>query len=196
MIFLNKEISLSQFFVKRDARNTFIALYFLSVVVPAGLAVLALYMDARLVLEKHLFSSHIKISNTGEIFRTLMIRANVVSVFIIVVLIMILSLYVFRRLNSHFHRMEERFDAIGRGDFSLPAQQLSRFNEISTLINLSEQIRQDYRQRFTNLDGLLEKLDKMLTDGAPEAELRRVADELTVQLRHIHLPEATETKQI
>ena len=178
-----------QFFVKKDVRKKFFLLYALCVIGPAGLAVLALYVTARRELERVLFSSHLKITDSGEIFQGLLVKTNLISLVLIVVLVILLSLYVFRRLNIHFQRMEERFDAMGRGDFSLPAQPRSRFNEISSLIELSEQTRQDYRQRFAELDLLLGKLDDRLAAEAPAAELRDVADKLAGQLRRVNLPE-------
>jgi hypothetical protein len=189
MFFPNRDHPLWQFFVKKDVRKKFFLLYTLCVIGPAGLAVLALYVTARVQLEKFLFSSHLRITDSGEIFQGLMVKTNLISLILIVVLVMLLSLYVFRRLNIHFQRMEERFDAMGRGDFSLPAQPLSRFNEISSLIELSEQTRQDYQQRFAELDLLLEKLENRLASEAPSAELRNVADNLAVELRRVILPE-------
>lgn len=191
MFLPNRDHPLWNFFVKRDVRKKFLLLYALCVLGPAGFAVLALYVSASLELEKILFSSHLKISNSGEIFQGLMVKTNLISSILIVVLVMLLSLYFFRRLNIHFQRMEERFDAMGRGDFSLPAQQLSCFNEISSLIELSEQTRQDYRQRFAELDLLLDKLDKRLAIEASASELRDLADKLAVHLRRVNMPEAS-----
>ena len=191
MFFPTRDHPLWQFFVKKDVRKKFFLLYALCVIGPAGLAVLALYVTARRELERVLFSSHLKITDSGEIFQGLMVKTNLISLVLIVVLVMLLSLYVFRRLNIHFQRMEERFDAMGRGDFSLPPQPPSRFNEISSLIELSEQTRQDYRQRFVEMDRLLEKLDYSLASEAPAAELRDVADKLAGQLRRVNLPEAS-----
>lgn len=190
-----RAIRLWHFFVKKDVRKRFIILYALCVLGPAGLAVLALYVSAKLALEKYFFSSHLKISDSGEIFGGLLIKTNFISSVLIVMLVMLLSLYVFRRLNTHFQRMEDRFDGMGRGDFSLPAQQLSSFNEISSLITLSEQTRLDYRQRFAELDLLLAKLDDRLASDAPAAELRDLADKLAGHLRRVNLPETAAQRE-
>lgn len=192
MFFLSRESPLWQFFVKKDVRKKFILLYALCVVGPAALAALSLYVTARLELEKFLFSSHLKITNSGEIFGGLMLNINLISLVLIVVLIVLLSLYVFRRLNTHFYQMEDRFNGMGRGDFSLPAQQLSCFNEISSLITLSEQTRQDYRQRFAELDLLLDKLDDRLAAAAPAEELGDLAEKLATHLRRVSLPAGSE----
>lgn len=191
MFYLYEENRLWQFFIKKDVRKRFLLLYTLCVLGPAGLAVLALYLTARLELEKILFSSHLKISDSGEIFGGLMVKTNLISLVIIVVLVMLLSLYFFRRLNIHFQRIRDRFEGMARGDFSLPAQQLSCFNEISSLIALSEQTRQDYRQRFAELDLLLDKLDDRLASGASTVELRELAEKLAGQLRQVTLPEGS-----
>jgi methyl-accepting chemotaxis protein len=195
MFFRAKVTRIWHFFVKKDVRKKFILLYVLCVLGPAGLAVLSLYLVARLELEKILYSSHLKISDSGEIFSGLMIKTNLISSFFIVVLIILLSLYFFRRLNTNFHRMEERFAAMGQGDFSLPAQQLSSFNEISSLIELSEQTRQNYRQRFAELDQLLGKLGDGLAAEASAVELRDLGDKLAVHLRRVNLPEELEPSE-
>jgi len=191
VFFPNRDHRLWQFFVKKDVRKKFILLYALCVIGPSGLVVLALYVRARAELERILFSTHLRITDSGEIFQGLMVKTNLISLVLIVVLVMLLSLYVFRRLNIHFQRMEERFIAMGRGDFSLAAQPPSRFNEIASLIELSEQTRQDYRQRFAELDLLLDQLDNRLACEAPAAELHNLAEKLAAQLRQINLPEAT-----
>lgn len=178
-----------QFFIKKEFQGIFILLYSICVIGPAGLAVGGLYVKAQLKLEKLLFSSHLKITNTGEIFRDLLLTTNIISSALIVVLVTLLSLYIFRRLNKHFYRMEERFEAMGRGDFSLQPQQPSRFNEISTLIDLAEQTRQDYRERFREVDLLLENLDKNLTADTTAAELRKFSEKLAMQLSRVNLPE-------
>lgn len=191
MLFWNRDPRRRQFFIKKEFQGKFILLYALCVLGPAGLAVLALYVNARLELEKLLFSSHLRITHTGEIFQGLLLRTNLISSALIVVLVMLLSLYIFQRLNLHFYRMQERFDAMGRGDFSHRPQLPSRFNEISTLIELAEQTRQDYHQRFREAEQLLERLDAALASGAPIAELRELAKQLDVQLRRVTLPEET-----
>ena len=185
MLFWNRDPRRRQFFIKKEFQGKFILLYTLCVIGPAGLAVLALYLNARQVLEKYLFSSHLRISNTGEIFQDLLIKSNLISSALIVVLVTLLSLYIFRRLNKHFYRMEERIDAMARGDFSFQPQLPSRFNEISTLIELSEETRQIYRERFREQSQLLDKLDEKLVSGATTAELRELAEKLAIHLSQV-----------
>lgn len=189
MLFRKRDNRRRLFFIKKEFQGKFILLYALCVIGPAGLAVTALYVQARMTLEKYLFSSHLKITHTGEIFSGLLIKTNLISSALMIVLVLLLSLYIFRRLNTHFFRMEERFDAMGRGDFSPSPQPPSRFNEVSTLINLSEQTRQNYHERFRKIEALLNKLEDRLTTGAATAELREISKELAVHLQRVSLPE-------
>ena len=189
MLFWNRDPRRRQFFIKKEFQGKFILFYALCVIGPAGLAVIALYVQSRLALEKYLFSSHLKITHTGEIFSGLIIKTNLVSSAFMIVLVMLLSLYIFRRLNLHFFRMETRFDAMGRGDFSPLPQLASRFNEVSNLIKLSEQTRQNYHGRFREIETLLNRLEDSLTAGAATAELREISKELAVHLQRVSLPE-------
>jgi hypothetical protein len=189
MLFWNRDSRRRQFFIRKEFQGKFILLYALCAIGPAGLAVTALYAQARMALEKYLFSSHLKITHTGEIFSGLLIRTNLISSALVIVLVMLLSLYIFRRLNTHFFRMEARFDAMGRGDFSPLPQLPSRFKEVSTLIHHSEQTRQKYRERFREIELLLNKLEKSLTAGAATAELRQLSKELAGHLQLVSLPE-------
>lgn len=191
MLFGKRDNRRRQFLIKKEFQGKFILLFALCVIGPAGLSVVALYLQARMALEKYLFSSHLKIAHTGEIFSGLLIKTNLIGSALMVVLVMLLSLYIFRRLNTHFSRMEERFDAMGRGDFSPLPQLPSRFNEVSTLINLAEQTRQNYRERFREIESLLNRLEERLTVGAATAELRELSKELTGHLQRINLPETT-----
>lgn len=189
MLFWKRDPRRRQFFIKKEFQGKFILLFALCVLGPAGVAVAALYVQASWALEKYLFSSHLKITDTGEIFSGLLIRTNLVSAAFMIALVMLLSLYIFHRLNTHFSRMEERFDAMGRGDFSPLPQLPSRFNEVSTLIDLAEQTRQNYRERFREIEALLNELEKKLTAGAATAELRELAKALAVHLHGISLPQ-------
>lgn len=189
MYLLNKEHPFCNFFMIKDVQKKYFALYALSVIGPASLAVLALYLQARWELENILFSSHIKITDSGEIFRNILIKTNFVTFAVIVTLVVLLTLYLLGRLNTHFHRMEERFVAMGQGDFSLPPQALSGFNEISSLIQVSEQMRETYRNHFLELDDLLEKIDNGLASDAPAQDLHILANKLTDTLRKVRLPE-------
>lgn len=189
MLFWNRDPRRRQFFIKKEFQGKFILLFALCVIAPAGLAVLALYVQARMELEKHLFSSHLKITHTGEIFSGLLIKTNLISSALMIVLVILLSLYIFRRLNMHFSQMQSRFDAMGQGDFSPLPQLPSSFHEVSTLINLSEQTRQNYRERFREIEALLNKVEERLTAGAATAELRLLSTELGGHLQRIRLPE-------
>lgn len=189
MLFRNRDSRRRQFFIRKEFQGKFILLYALCVIGPAGLAVTALYVQARMALEKYLFSTHLKITHTGEVFSGLLIKTNLISSALMIALVMLLSLYIFRRLNMHFSRMQARFDAMGQGDFSPLPQPPSRFNEISTLINLAEQTRQNYRERFREIATLLNKLEESLTAGAATAELRQLSKELAGHLQRVSLPE-------
>lgn len=195
MLFKKRDNRRRQFFIKKEFQGKFILLYALCVIGPAGLSVSALYVQARMALEKLLFSSHLKITHTGEIFRGLLINTNLIASALMVVLVMLLSLYIFRRLNMHFSQMEMRFEAMGRGDFSPTPQLSSRFNEVSTLIKLSEQTRQNYRERFRDIEALLNKLEGRLAANAATTELRQLSKELAVHLQRISLPERSSAEE-
>lgn len=189
MLFGRRDNRRRLFFIKKEFQGKFILLYALCIILPAALAVLALHKQAQVELERHLFSSHLKISDTGEIFQWLLIKTNLLSSSLLIVIVMLFSLYIFHRLNTHFFRMEALFDAMGRGDFSLKPQLTSRFNEISTFIELAEATRQDYRQRFWELSELLDQLDKRLAAGATTDELHEFSKKLSAHLSRVTLPE-------
>ena len=180
-----------QFFIKKEFQGKFILLFALCVIGPASLSVAVLYWQARQQLEKYLFSSHLKITHTGEIFSELMIKINLINATLIIVLVIFLSLYIFHRLNMHFLRMESRFDAMGQGDFSPLPQPQSRFNEVSNLINLGEQTRQNYRERYQNMEALLSRLEESLKNNASGTELSEHAKGLAEQLQGVSLPEVS-----
>lgn len=194
MLLFKRDSRRRQFFIKKEFQGKFILLFALCVIVPAALSVTALYVQARMALEKYLFSSHLKITHTGEIFSGLLIKTNLIGAALMIVLVILLSLSLFRRLNTHFFRMEARFDAMGRGDFSPLPQLPSRFNEVSTLINLSEQTRQNYHERFREIEELLNKLEESLTAGAATTELRELSKKLAVHLSWVSLPETSSSE--
>lgn len=191
MLFWNRDPRRRQFFIKKEFQGKFVLLFALCVIGPVGLAVIALYVQSHRALEKYLFSSHLKITNTGEIFKGLIISTNLISSVLVIILVVLFSLYIFHRLNRHFSQMEERFDAMGRGDFSPLPQLTSRFNEVSDLILLSEETRQNYHKRFQDIAILLHKLEGKISSGAATTELRELSEELTAHLQRVKLPEIT-----
>lgn len=178
-----------QFFIKKEFQGKFVLFYAVSVVSLAGIATLVFARYAGLTIDRHIYSSHIKIARSGELIRGILFEANLACATAVILLVIGLSLYIFHRLNCHFWAMEERFTAMARGDFSLPRQPGSRFNEISELIDLSEEVRTDYRQRYIEIGEVLGEIEEALACPDPAAGLRDARTRLDALLAQVRLTE-------
>lgn len=178
-----------QFFIKKEFQGKFILLYAFLIISLAILTSYGLFLSLRKTLESQLYSSHLKVERSGDLLQGILLKTNVAAVFAIVVLVVILSLYIFKRLNTHFFHMEQRIDAMSQGDFTMSAQPSSRFNEISRLISLLEQTQHDYRQRFDAIAETLNEIEEALQTGADPEQLQAVRARLGKLLQEVALPE-------
>lgn len=185
-----------QFFIKKEFQGKFILLYAGAIIFPAGVVTALLYHYVKAELERHLYSSHLKIGHTGEILSSHLLAVNVMAIFAIVILVMAVSLIVFSRLNRHFLRLENALHAMSRGDFNPRLLPPSRIQEITLLINMTEKTREDYGSRFAALAAVLDELERACLAQAPieRQKLRECADKLGVVLSGIELPR-TETSE-
>lgn len=178
-----------QFFIKKEFQGKFILLYAFLIISLAILTSYGLFLSIQKTLESQLYSSHLKIERSGDLLQGILLKTNVAAIFAIIVLVVVLSLYIFRRLNTHFFLMEQRIDAMSRGDFTLDMQAPSRFNEISRLISLIEQTQHDYRQRFDAIAATLDDIDEALNNGADPEQLQAGRARLSKLLQEVALPE-------
>lgn len=178
-----------QFFIKKEFQGKFILLYALLIISLAVLTSYGLLLSIQEALECQLYSSHLKVERSGDLLQGILLRTNIAVILAMVVLVVILSLYIFSRLNTHFFRMEQRIDAMSRGDFTSAAQPPSRFNEISRLISLVEQTQHDYRQRFEDIAGALEEIEEALAAGGDREQLQAGRAKLDKLLQEVVLPE-------
>lgn len=178
-----------QFFIKKEFQGKFVLLYATAVFALATGAALFFWRSARQAIDQQLYSSHIKVARSGDLIRGLLFEVNLVCAAAVILLVTGLSLYIFYRLNQHFSALEERFSAMGRGDFSLPRQDGSRFNEISALIELAETVRDDYRQRYADIAQTLDEIEGALAEPHPLAGLRQAQVRLDAALAQVNLPE-------
>lgn len=178
-----------QFFIKKEFQGKFILLYALATGSIAGLVAFLFYRNGQRVLIENLYRSHFKAESSGEMLSDLLLKTNVFAVIAIIVVVIVLSFIVFRRLNVHFFRMEKRLDAMARGDFHTPPQPASHFNEISQLIDLVQTVQRHYGERFQDLAQVLDEIERACRgEGEPE-RLRAAKEKLRIILAQVSLPE-------
>lgn len=178
-----------QFFIKREFQSKFILLYAGAIVFLAGLVTVLLYRNVRTELERHLYSSHLKIGSTGEILSGHLLTVNILALCAIVSVVMAVSLVIFSRLNRHFSRLGSAIDAFGRGDFAPRPLPPSHIQEITLLMNLTERTREDYRSRFEALTVALDELERACQCPVEPQRLQACAEKLRAVLRQVDCPE-------
>lgn len=177
-----------QFFIKKEFQGKFILLYAMIIICLAMLTAYCLYLSIQKTLEIGLYSSHLKVDRSGDLLLGILSRTNIFAILAIVILVMLLSLYVFKRLNTHFFRMECRIDAMSQGDFTSPTQSQSRFNEISRLISLIDETGNDYRKRYEDIRDALHSIEETLNAGGDSEKLKAGRSKIHALLQEVTLP--------
>lgn len=177
-----------QFFIKKELQGKFILFYAVTLVALAGMITWALSIKIDRALEWHIYSSHLKLQRTGDLLVGLLLETNVIAIAAILALVMIISVLVVNRLNLHFYRMCNVVDAMSNGRFTAPKPPRSMFHEVSVVIDLVDELRGHYQDRYAQLRQLTRQLD-----SATHEDLPGIRQRLHSYLSQTYLP-ATDTE--
>ncbi len=173
-----------KFLIKKQFQGRFILLYSLAVSGIVGLGTYFLFLQIRAAVEQHLYSTHIKIERVGDFLVNLLFSVNFYIILIVVVAILILSLIIFRRINSNFSSMEETIQAMAEGNFNEPFTCDGCFMEAGDLTAIIEQARTNNLTRFEQLNDALNDLEqgsadqKLLQNG--KDKLKKLLDNISL----------------
>lgn len=177
-----------KFFIKKEFQGKFIAFYTIGVVVLAGATTLVLNSWLHQIVDEQLYSSHMKVHRTGELFMTPLIQTNLYSLVALTLLVLICSLVVFKRLNRHFVRMDKAFHAMAIGDYASYDPPGSRFEELNDMIDMVRKAQDEYHDRITELKTLTGELTAALEHGCPPDQIKGLHDRLAGAVRGVSLP--------
>lgn len=175
-----------QFFIKKKFQRKFILLYSLSASVIIGVATYFLYLQINTTVEKHLYSTHIKINRVGDFLVDLLFTANFYTIFAIVTVVLVVSLVLFRGINHNFSRMEETLSALSVGNYAVPYAAGGSFTEIGNLASLIEQARTANQSRSEQIKSALDMLEESVAQGDPtllkegKGQLDKILNEITL----------------
>ncbi len=178
-----------KFFIKKEFQGKFIAIYTIGVIALAGITTLVLNDWLHRVVDEQLYSSHMKVQRTGELFLAPLIQTNLYAMLSVSLLILIFSVVVFRRLNNHFSRMDLAFNAMAGGDYKSYVPPSSRFEEINSMIDLVRKSQDSYSGKTVELREITREIEAVVaTDCSPE-QLRALHERLSLAIRRVQLPE-------
>lgn len=177
-----------KFFIKKRFQGKFILLYTLSALGIVSLATYFLYLQIDAAVEKHLYSTHLKIDHVGDFLVSLMFRANFYTISAIVTMVLIFSLIIFKGINRNFKRMETTVEAMSRGDYSIAYIPGRSFTEIGNLAALLEQARTANKSRAERMRVALETLEKGCVSPGDSKLFKDGKEQLDQLLDEIRLP--------
>jgi len=177
------------FFIKKEFQGKFILAYTLTLVGLAALITWILSIKIRDALEWHIYSSHLRIERTGDFMLGLLVETNIIAVLAILGLVILISVIIVNRLNHLFYRMGGTLKEMARGNFDEPRQPSSQFQEMTHLVTLIEELKMHYREKFVNLNDIVQSIETAALDSNDPALLRQGRDRLAQQLGEVYLPE-------
>jgi Zn-finger nucleic acid-binding protein len=172
-----------KFFVKKQFQGRIILLYSLAVSGIVGLGSFMLFLQIRAAVERHLYSTHIKIERVGDFLVNLLFNVNFYILLGVVVTVLVLSLLIFRRININFSRMEETIQAMAEGNFNKPFSCDGCFMKAGDLDTILEQARINNYARFEQLNEALLDLEQ----GSDPKLLQHGKEKLTTLLENVSL---------
>lgn len=177
------------FFIKREFQGKFILVYAAALIGVAGLTTWLLSIKISNALEWHLYSSHLQVERTGDFMIGLLVETNAIAILAILGLIILLTVVIVNRLNHHFLRMGLSVKAMADGDFTTPAQSPSQFHEITNVINLCEEMKMHYREKFARINEALQFIEIGCRGDGDTDQLRKGRNQLDQLLSQVYLPE-------
>jgi methyl-accepting chemotaxis protein len=176
-----------KFFIKKQFQGRFILLYSLTVSGIVGLGTFILFFQINAAVERHLYSTHIKIERVGDFLVNLLFGVNFYIILTVVIVVLLLSLLIFKKINSNFSRMEETIQAMAEGDFAKPFTCDRCFMEAGDLTSILEQSRMNNLARFEQLNEALNDLEQGTLKSADQKLLESGKDKLKKLLGTISL---------
>ena len=176
-----------KFLIKKQFQGRFILLYSFAISVIVGVGTYFLFLQIQAAVEQHLYSTHIKIERVGDFLVNLLFNTNFTIIFFVVVTILLLSLFIFRRINHNFSKMEGTIQAMAEGDFSKPFSCDRCFLEAGDLTSVLEQTRINNLARFEQLNEALNELEQGALESVDQKLLESGKDKLKKLLDNISL---------
>ena len=176
-----------KFLIKKQFQSRFIVHYYRAVSASVGLGTYFLFLQIRAAVEQHLYTTHIKIERVGDFLVNLLFSVNFYIILIVVMVVLILSLAIFRKINGNFSRMEETIQAMAEGNFTRPFTCEGCFMEAGDLTAILEQTRINNLARFEQLNEALNDLEEGTLDSADPKLIARGKDKLKKLLDNISL---------
>ena len=178
-----------KFFIKKEFQSKFIAIYALGVIALSGMTTLILNSWLHKIVDEQLYSSHMKVQRTGELFLIPLIQTNLYAVLAISLLILIFSVIIFKRLNNHFFRMDKAFNSMAEGDYQSYDPPPSRFEEINALIDLVRRAQDDYSVLTADLTKITKDIIAEVEAGCSPEKIKQLHDRLAQSIKQVQLPE-------
>lgn len=174
-------------YIKKQFQGRFVLLYTLFVSIVVGLGMGVLYWQIGKAVEQHLYSTHLRIERVGDFLADLMFNTNFIISIGIILVVLALSLIIFRRINHNFSKMDLAIQAMAQGDFTHPFVCDKCFLEAGELRAILERTRIEHLYRFQLLQGALNDLEGVVMTAADQTAVLRGKEKLALLLENISL---------
>lgn len=148
---------------------------------------ISLYISLDAIMERALFSSHIRAKELSELFLPVVVKTNIVTIVVLLVIILFLSFFFIGKINDSLMGMKRNIEKIGALDFS-SQEHLDRYEAVSDAVNAYEKMVVSLRGRayslsvsVRNLSGIAEK---MVGNDVDIADAKRELKSIKETLNH------------
>ena len=179
-----------KFFIKKEFQGKFIALYTFGVILLAGATTLVLNGWLHNIVDEQIYSSHMKVQRTGELFLTPLIQTNLYAIIAVGILVLAFSLVVFKRLNLHFARVDATFNRMAAGDYGEYTPVYSLSEELNTLLDMVGNAQEQYEGELTELRQICAEAEQLIAAGVTPEGAAALHERLAAAVRKIQLPES------
>lgn len=173
-----------QYLVQKGFQRKFILLYMAVVTVVAATISAVLYRTVDQAVESHLYRTHIRVERVGDFLFDLLFSVNFYAILAIVLLVMLASMIVFRKINRNYQGLERRLLTMSDCEDVSDLPEQTSFFEIGRLNQLLEQLRSTNAARLSQLEEALNVIDEALEKKDDQRLLagKRLVDEVLDQV--------------
>jgi methyl-accepting chemotaxis protein len=176
-----------QFLIQKRFQKKFMITYVGAVLLVVLSFMIVLHQRIESAVESHLYRTHIHIEKVGDFLIDLLFQINFYAILAIVLIVILLSLTFFHKINKKFDQLGEAVERMGRGEGNALIDEDQSWSEIGSITLLLNSIQEDNDDRFAVIENALDMLEAGCAGAGDVLMIKNGKDELDQVLQSISI---------
>lgn len=151
------------YFIKKGFQGRFILKFLGVVTFGSAMSGYVMYLLVDKDVEDAFYSSHIKLSTTGQLLLPTLLKVNFGVLVLVLLAVAAITLSISHKVAGPLHRLGRDAERIGRGDLT-GSFRLRTNDELKSLAKTFEDMNKDMKERFNGLRSQAEEVERAADD--------------------------------